>query len=373
MMKSKYKAPLLILTATLITVGISSYSNYLTNVRIIERAQKNELRMVSNIIQNALIEEGNSAASKVALVVTRPEVAEAFRAGDRNKLQELVLPMFQIQKNKFEVREAQFNLAPATVFLRLHNLKLFGDDDSSFREMILMSNKKNKPFQGVELGRSGVNIRAIDTVKDNKGIIGTFEIGMSFSTILQSVKKNTNFNSAIFINDDLMTKIATSRPRASQDRIFGDLQGIGATDWSTILPIVNTNMLSKINDITLETRKINEVEYGVILMPLLDFKNSEIGVIVAISDFSQYQLLLKANLISTICFALLQLLILFGVIIITFNVLFLRPVEYINQRMASWRTGNDNEKLNYLTGRDDEIGLLAKNIESLKKVLDDKA
>lgn len=371
-MKIKHKAPLLLLSATLITAGITAYNNYQTNVHLIESAKMTELKMVATQIQNDLIDEGNSAASKVALVIERPDVKAAFRAQDRAKLTDIMLSNFMTLKNKYGVREAQFNLPPAQVFLRLHNLPLFGDDNSRFREMILMAVKNKKGYQGLEIGRSGINIRAIEPVVDDKGLIGTFEIGMSLGTILDDIKKNTEFDAAIFINDALITKIATSRPRAGQERIFGDLQGIGATDWSKILPFMTADSLNKVNDITLVTKNINGTDYGMVFMPLLDFKNTEIGTIVAVSDYSHYQAELRASLYESISFALLQVIILMGVMLITFRVMLLKPIRYINGVVHDWRNGQGDKNMGHLSQLKDEIGELCVNLEALHKKNDTK-
>lgn len=365
MMRIRYKIPLITLGAVVLTALISSFSNYQTNIKLIENAKKKELKMVARLIQNQLVEQSNVAAGKVAFVVSRPEVIKAFRAKNRDELISIMIPTFKIQRDKFGVRDAQFTLPPATTFLRLHNLALYNDDNSSFREMIIMSMKNQQSYQGIEIGRSGVSLRAIDVVKDAQGVIGTFEIGMSFGTILDELKMNTNFDAAIFINDDLMTSIATSRHRASQDRIFGELQGIGATDWAKILPNMSTQLLSKVNDVKTITQRINGVDYGVILIPLLDFKNSEIGVIVAISDFSNYQSQLSANLISSIAFGILQTLILYGVVLVSFHVLLMRPLDHLNEVISARKNHQQAEINPDLKSRSDEIGELAKNLDAL--------
>lgn len=372
MMKIKYKAPLWIFAATLVTAIILVYSNYQTNVTLIERAKKVELQTVATLIQNDLLQQGTMAASKVALLIDRPDIREAFRAKDREGLTKLALPSFTTLKNKFGVREAQFNDPGAVVFLRLHNLPTFGDDDSSFREMILMAEKNKKPYQGIEIGRSGVNIRAIDIVQDDKGVIGTFEVGMSFGTILENIKKNVNFDMAVFINDALMTKVATSRPRPGPERIFGDLQGIGATDWAKILPYVNADMLNKVTDVTLMTKRIDGTDYGIVLMPLLDFKNADIGVIVAISDYSNYQAATWGNLVKSIALTVFQILVITAIALVTFRVLLLRPIEHINETMVAWKKGDKEKSISNLAKRDDEIGELSSNIEALNKKPDEQ-
>lgn len=367
MLKIKYKAPLLIISTVIITAAIVVCTNRYTTQRLIEHTKTSQLKTVSTLILNDLIDQGNSAASKVALIIDRPDVQQAFRENNRDKLKELMLPTFTTLKNKFNVRDAQFNLPPATVFLRVHNPSLYGDDNSSFREMILLAEKNKKEYRGIEIGRSGVSIRAIDIVKDEKGPIGTFEIGMSFGTILENIKRNTGFDAAIFVDDALITRVATSRQRPGPERILGDLQGIGATDWTKILPYVNADLLNKVKDVTYLTQDINGTDYGIVLIPLLDFKSTEIGVIVAITNYAAYQQALKYSFLTSLALALFQIILISGAVLITFQTLLYKPIEYLTNTVASWNKGDQNASLNVLTRRSDEMGILAKEVQELKK------
>ncbi len=361
-MKIKHMAPLIILSAALLGSMSICYTSYNSSRDLIAKAKNLDLKTAATFLQNDLITQSQIAAARVALILARPDVKQAFKEKNRAALNNLIKPSFDIQKARFGVREMQFNTLPATVFLRLHKPEFFGDDNSSFREMLLMAGKNHKEYQGVEIGRSGVNIRAIDVIKQGEEVVGTFEVGMSFSTILENIKKNIGFDAAVFINDDLITKIASSRPRASQERIFGELQGIGATDWSRILPNMNAELLAKVNDLTLLTQNVNGVDYGVLLMPLMDFKNSEIGVVVAVKNFSNYQNELRESLVLNVSLALMQAIILFGVIIIVLKVLFLRPIETINKQLVKVARGTGSFDLAYLASRKNEIGELATGI-----------
>ena len=82
--------------------------------------------------------------------------------------------------------DAQFHTAPAISYLRIYTPEVGqGEDLSSFREMVVSANKDHEPRKGIEIGREGVSIRAIDLVKDAEGYIGSFEVGMNFMTVLE--------------------------------------------------------------------------------------------------------------------------------------------------------------------------------------------
>ena len=81
-----------------------------------------------------------------------------------------MLPVYLIQRDRFGVVDAGFHTAPAISFLRLYAPEDgIGEDLSSFREMVVSANKDHESRKGIEIGRQGVSIRAIDLVKDTEG------------------------------------------------------------------------------------------------------------------------------------------------------------------------------------------------------------
>lgn len=189
MMKIRYKAPLITLGVTLIMTAISGYFSYATSVKLIETAKLRELQNASTLIRNDMIEQSTKASARSSMVVNLLSIQEAFRAGDREQLAQRLLPAFLLQREKYGVREGQFSLPPATSFLRIFDLTNFGEDLSSFREMVLMANTRQEPQDGVEVGRRGLSIRGANVVKDDQGLIGVFEVGMGFSPVLENIKK----------------------------------------------------------------------------------------------------------------------------------------------------------------------------------------
>lgn len=56
-----------------------------------------------------------------------------------------------------------------------------------------------------------------------------------------------------------------------------------------------------------------------------DYKGINIGIIVAVKNFDVYQKQMSAAIVRAIAFALLQVLVLAGIIIVMLNVMFVRP------------------------------------------------
>lgn len=326
-MHVKYKALMLVGVVTILTAGISGWSSYATNSGIIESAKQKELRGTATLIQNDLQEQATKAAARASLVVSLPSIQDAFRKGDREQLIQRLEPAFLIQRDKFGIREGQFHLAPAMSFLRIYDVTAgHGEDLSGFREMVLATNRKQESQKGIEIGRRGLSIRGVDVIKDATGPIGSFEVGLSFLPILENLKKNAGFEAGVFVDAVRMSDVATLLPKPDAERIVGTYQNVEATNWKVVRPMVSADLLNDAKDVVVRIKTVDGVDYGMVAVPLLDFKGSRIGAIVAVKSFEDYQTLQSSALVRAIAFALLQAVILAGAMLMLINVLFIHPL-----------------------------------------------
>ncbi len=326
-MHVKYKALTFIGVITIFTAAISGWSSYATNSGIIESAKQKELRGTATLIQNDLQEQAGKAAARASLVVSLPSIQEAFRAGNRDQLVQRLVPAFLIQRDKYGIREGQFHTAPAVSFLRIYDVTAgHGEDLSAFREMVLATNRKQESQKGIEIGRRGLSIRGVEVVKDAKGPIGSFEVGMSFSPVLENLKKNAGFEAGVFVDTVMMSDIANLLPKPDAERIVGSYQNVEATNWKVVRPMVSADILNDAKDVLTRIKTVDGVDYGMVAVPLLDFKGGRIGAIVAVKSFEGYQTLQGGALVRAIAFAFLQAIILAGTMLILINVLFIHPL-----------------------------------------------
>jgi methyl-accepting chemotaxis protein len=325
-MQVKYKALTLVGIITILTSTISGWSSYTTNKGIIETAKQKELRGTAVLIQTDLQEQAGKGAARASLIASLPSIQEAFRAADRDQLVRRLVPAFETQRDKYGVREGQFHLAPATSFLRVFDVTAgHGEDLSSFREMVLAANRKQESQKGVEIGRQGLSIRGVEIVKDAKGPIGSFEVGLSFSPVLQNLKSNSGFEAGVFVDASMMQRIATLMAKPDADRIVGAYQNVEATNWKVVRPMVSPEILEGAKDVSVRVKTVDDVDYGMVAVPLLDYKGARIGAIVAVKSFEDYQAMQSAALVRAIAFACLQAIILAGAMLILINVLFIHP------------------------------------------------
>lgn len=365
-MNIKWKSQLLLFMVAITTSIVSAYSGFGASNAMIESAKKRELNVTATLIQSNINEQINKASARASLVSSLPSIKQAFRAKDRDAIATRLLPAMIVQRDQFGVREGQFILPPAISFLRIYALKDgHGEDLSGFRQMILIANRTGEPQRGIEIGRRGLSIRAVYPVKDDDGLIGSFEIGMSFSSILAQTKTNTGFDSGVFIDDKLMTDVAKLIPRPDNERIVGGYQAVEVTDWAALKPLLSPAMFAKARDVSLDLLTVNGIDYGLVLVPVLDYKGERIGAVVAVRDFSEFQTQQRWALTGTVAMAGLQIVLLTGALLIVVNAMLLKPFEAIALASDQLADGKPATDLDDLANRKDEIGGMARSLQTL--------
>jgi methyl-accepting chemotaxis protein len=166
----------------------------------------------------------------------------------------------------------------------------------------------------------------VEVMKDAQGPIGSFEVGMSFSPVLENLKRNAGFEGGVFVDATMMANIATQVPKPDADHIVGSYQNVEATNWKVVRPMVDGDLLTDAKDVLVRIKTVDGVDYGLVAVPLLDYKGARIGAIVGVKSFEDYQALQGGALVRAIAFAALQAIILAGAMLILINVLFIHPL-----------------------------------------------
>ncbi|CAN1211003.1 HAMP domain-containing protein [Tumidithrix helvetica PCC 7403] len=368
-MQLRIKVPLLTTLVALIASLVLALFSYSNALQSIENTQQQELKTTVTLIQKYTEEQTKKALSRAELIAALPSVQQAFRAKNRDQLAQLLVPAFLIQRDRYDVRDAHFHLAPATSFLRLFYLNKYGEEMSSFRETVVLTNQRQEPQSGVEISRHGLNIRGVVPIADAQGAIGSFEVGMSFNGVLEAVKQVTGFELGVFVDNELMTKVATGLPAPESERVIGGLRNESSTDWAFVRPLVSPDLLRKSNDTTLKVQKIDGIDYGIAVVPLLDFKGKKIGVVVAGKSFQALTSQANAISINILVITLFEVIILAGTSTILFNGLLMRPMMAVGNAIASLAIDNVANPIADLVIRRDEVGKIARSCELLQQKL----
>ncbi|MFZ4555141.1 MAG: cache domain-containing protein [Pseudanabaena sp.] len=365
-MNIKWKSQLLLFMVAITTSIVSAYTGFGSSNAMIESAKKRELNVTATLIQSNIAEQINKASARASLVSSLPSIKQAFRAKNREDIATRLLPAMIVQRDQFGIREGQFILPPAISFLRIYALKDgHGEDLSGFRQMVLVANRTGEPQRGMEIGRRGLSIRAVYPVKDDDGLIGSFEIGLSFSSVLSQTKINTGFDAGVFIDDKLMTEVAKLIPPPDRDRIVGGYQAVEVTDWAALKPLLSPALFAKARDVAVDLITLNGNDYGLVLVPVLDYKGERIGAVIAVRDFSEFQTQQRWALTSTVAMAGLQIVLLTGALLIVVNAMLLKPFEAIATASNQLADGKSVPDLEDLVNRHDEIGGMARSLQTL--------
>ncbi|MEI6428852.1 MAG: cache domain-containing protein [Pseudanabaena sp. ELA607] len=369
-MQLRFKIPLLFTIVAIITSLILTLFAYFSTLQAIENTQQQQLKTTATIIQKSFEEEGRNAGSRAEIVANMPSVKQAFRAKDRNQLLQILTPIMNIQKERYGVMEANFQLPPATSFLRVFTPKEgIGDDLSSFRETIVLANQRQELQIGLEIGRQGLGVRGVTPVVDAQGHIGSFGISMGLAPILEKIKKITGAELGIFVDNDLMLKIATLLKPPEADQIIGGLRVESATNWQRIRNLVSSDLLRTVNDTRMIVQKVDDTNYGITLLPLLDFKGKKIGVIVAGQNLQELVSYGNGVLVNALALGSLIMILLAGTGTVLFNGLLLRPLLAISNAMHSLNMHDTMRSIDALSQRKDELGRIARGLEKLHQRL----
>lgn len=154
--------------------------------------QAEEIRLIGkyNGVQKGFDDRAELATSLALVFASMPDVQKAFGFRNRQQLTKLALPFFEKEKEHLALAQFQFHTPPATSFLRLHKVKKFGDDLSSFRKTVVEVNSSKKAVFGIEKGVAGLGIRGVVPVYMEGNHTGSVEFGIKLNdALLKSMKE----------------------------------------------------------------------------------------------------------------------------------------------------------------------------------------
>jgi methyl-accepting chemotaxis protein len=195
----------------------------------VSHAEERELRGYLGAVEAMAGLRTNTAFALAEMVASMPEVETDVANADRLKLMTAFSASFAKLKEDAGVQQFQFHSSPATSLLRLHQPDLFGDDLSSFRQMVVEANRRSAGVQGLEYGVAGLGARAIAPIRLNNRTVGSVEFGLDFGqAFADQFKSRFATDIAIHLPDgtEFKTVAATSKDLlASSDDKRAAFQG----------------------------------------------------------------------------------------------------------------------------------------------------
>ena len=162
-----------------VACGVLGTFSIMQQRALTQLALDQQLKLQYDSVIAALDYEGRSALAVSAVLASLPPVTDAIAKGDRDAIMALLgEPMKALSAQGFPF--INLTLPPATIFLRVHDPKAFGDDVSARRVTVVASNKTGKPIVGVEAGRDTLGIFAITPIMRDGKVLATADVGAAF-------------------------------------------------------------------------------------------------------------------------------------------------------------------------------------------------
>jgi methyl-accepting chemotaxis protein len=138
-----------------------------------------QLKLQYDSVIAALDYEGRAALAVSTVIANLPPVADGIAKGDRDG-------MVALLDDASKALTAQgfpflnLTLPPATIFLRVHDPKSFGDDVSARRVTVVESNRTGQPIVGVEPARDTLVTFAMTPIMRGGKSVGVVDVGSAF-------------------------------------------------------------------------------------------------------------------------------------------------------------------------------------------------
>ena len=336
-MTFRKSAPLILITAVVVVVALVSFASNLISHRMAAQFESTQFSLMGEILRSQLRRAEDRAISAAEMVAAIPSVRQAFAARDREGLLALTRPAFEIQKEKYGISQAQFHLAPAVSFLRVHNPPKFGEDLSGYRNLVVEVNRTQAIRKGTEVTTSGIGIFGTLPVLDAGGTpVGSFEMAYDFGPQLDELKNEYGFELGLFVEEKILRETATSlSPEIYNDQNrFGSHIRFAATHPTLIGDLLLPGDL-EIREEARHLRTSGGVSYGLLLQPVYDYAGGQFGVIAMVKSFAATRSADGQALVWQTLLGVFAAVLLIGVITTVLRGLLLRPLTALTGAVAA--------------------------------------
>jgi putative nucleotidyltransferase with HDIG domain len=189
------------------------FSFYLFQLYLKDNAQieTRQLTNLKNLYESALITYRLNAHAVFDNIIMQPKVLEVLQQTDgaspqkittlHDELFQILSARYQNLKNKLNLRQLHFHLPDGKSFLRMHRPNTYGDPLFDVRHSVKLANTNHIYVEGFEEGRIFNGYRYVFPITDNNSHLGSVEISVSISAIIQQLTHIHKQNSFYFMLD----------------------------------------------------------------------------------------------------------------------------------------------------------------------------
>lgn len=347
-MTFRRSAPATIVVAIFVVIAAATFLSSRLFAGMTDAVEADRFRMMQAIAETALQDAQNRALGRAELIADMPSVRRLFAAGDRDGLLAELAPAFANQKARHGVDQAQFHLAPATSFLRLHDPKTFGDDLMATRPMVVAANRDRQPLKGIAIARNGPGIFGVALMNDTAGKhVGSFEIGMTIAPVLANIKSVYGMDLAFLVLEQPLRQFASGvdPERLGEQNRVGRYIRFETTNSELMAALAGPDDVAVVNEPVSYIREANGLVHGVVVIPVNNAAGTTLGLMAISSDFSGSRAAVGVTLIWQAVLGLLAILLLAGVVIVVIRGFLLRPLDILTSRFDAVHTGEPLEDI----------------------------
>jgi len=306
-----------------------------------------ELKLQYEGVIAVLEYEGRAARAVSATMAATPPLADAVAKGDRDGVMAMLGGSHAAIK-ALGINLVNLTLPPATLFLRVHDPKAFGDDVSARRKTVVAANATGSPIVGVERARHTLAVFAMTPVMREGKSQFVVDVGMEFGKeFVDRIKGRLGVDVAIhaFEGGTFSTLAATFKEgtTASADQIKRVFDGT---------PLRHD-------------AEIAGHPAAVYLGQIRNYAGEPVAVLELAKDSTEYEIA-NANAWRKMMLGTAVVLLVAGLLAFFLGRSLTRPVAALTQTMNRL-SGGDTEI--EITGRDraDELGTMANAVEVFRK------
>jgi methyl-accepting chemotaxis protein len=315
--------------------------------QLTDLALDREMQAEYHSVMAAMDYERRALAAVASFGAALPEVRSGFAARDRDRLFADLKGSLDAIQSSFGYDVMNFFVPPATNILRVHNPKLFNDDVSDRRKMVVASSEDGKARSGIEPSLTTLTLFShVPVVQDGKRV-GLFEIGMQAGApFVESIKARFGVDVAIHVPDGSGYKTIVSTLPTKTVGAEGDYRS--AFEGK---PVIHRTQFAG-------------AAVGAYYGQIRDFSDKPIAVVEIVKNIDDFVAI--ADHTRTFLLVATFSVVVAAVIVALFLALgFSRPIVRITRAMGALSAGDTAVEVPGV-GRSDEIGQMASAVQVFK-------
>ncbi|RJF75035.1 methyl-accepting chemotaxis protein [Rhodopseudomonas palustris] len=314
----------------------------------IEVALQRELRSDYANLTGAIEAESRTVLTvSEALAAVRP-VKDAIRAGNRDA----ALTLLKEAHGKTAARGLDLitiQVPPSTTFLRIHKPDTFGDDVSGRRRMVTDTLSLSKSHGGIEPGRDNLTVFGTAPIIDDKGLIGSMDVGAPFGESFVTRMKSR-----------FGVDVAILQPSAEGAKIIASsIPGLKPDDAAVRRAMGGELVISR--------GELDGKAAGISFGQIKNFSGAPVAVLQIVRDASAYQAL-TTSAMQWLALATLAAALAAAAVAVWLGRGMARPIVALDGAMREISQGRHAIEVPGCDRRD-EVGSMARTVELFKESL----